>query len=104
MISIDENEIARLDLAQFIDHKEACFTQLQALEKVDLILVCNSVKVPLPDLEALQKLIHSKEGVLVLLDPELMQDLEGETWNIVPTLQEAFDFISFERMQRDLGF
>jgi hypothetical protein len=25
-------------------------------------------------------------------------------WNAVPTQEEAFDFISFERMQRDLGF
>jgi hypothetical protein len=25
-------------------------------------------------------------------------------WNVVPTREEAQDFISFERMQRDLGF
>jgi hypothetical protein len=24
-------------------------------------------------------------------------------WNVVPTREEAQDFISFERMQRDLG-
>ena len=104
MISIDENDIARLDTAQFKDHKEACFNELKKLEKVDLILDCTTVKVSHSDLAVLQKLIDSKKGVLVLLDPELLQEIEAEQWNIVPTLQEALDFISFERMQRDLGF
>lgn len=104
MISIDENDIARLDTAQFNDHKEACFNELKKLEKVDLILDCTTVKVSHSDLAVLQKLIDSKKGVLVLLDSELLQEIEAEQWNIVPTLQEALDFISFERMQRDLGF
>ena len=40
--------------------------------------------------------------VLVAL-PEQYADLP-ESWVLVPTIEEAFDFIEFERIQRDLGF
>ena len=40
---------------------------------------------------------------LPLLYPNNTADLP-ETWVVVPTLEEANDFIELERIQRDLGF
>ena len=40
---------------------------------------------------------------VLILSPEQPHNFPSE-WIIVPTKTEALDFISFEQMQRDLGF
>lgn len=104
MISIDENNIAKLEAALVIAEKKRCINFLKDQEQVAVILDCKNTQIRDLDLADLNQTITAKEGVLVLLDTESKLELDRDIWNIVPTLQEAFDFISFERMQRDLGF
>jgi hypothetical protein len=69
-----------------------------------LILDSTNSSLPYEELSELNSLLLSKSRVLVVIvATDQMEDLYSE-WNLVPTLQEAEDFISFERMQRDLGF
>jgi len=48
---------------------------------------------------------QEKEGMcfVILLSPEQSHPFSS-AWVVVPTKTEALDFISFEQMQRDLGF
>lgn len=49
--------------------------------------------------------VAQHQKTLVLIFPAAGElELNSTDWNVVPTQQEAEDFISFERMQRDLGF
>lgn len=54
---------------------------------------------------AFGKTVAEHQKTLVLIFPTTgLSELNSADWNVVPTQQEAEDFISFERMQRDLGF
>ncbi len=48
---------------------------------------------------------HQKNGTtFVVVYPNVDVDVFPETFNIVPTLQEAEDVLEMENIQRDLGF
>jgi hypothetical protein len=68
-----------------------------------LIIDCTNSLLDLSDLENIKAIIESKGRTLVVLVSKSDLDSLAMDWNVVPTRKEAQDFISFERMQRDLG-
>lgn len=104
MICFDENEIGSLSADHFIAEKEDCMEQLKSRKSFDLIVDCSKLLLPMTDLETINDLQKVKERVMVVVVSTDQIDSLPMDWNAVPTQEEAFDFISFERMQRDLGF
>jgi len=104
MIFIDEKEIGTISTDQFINQKISCLTQLDSELGFDLILDCSKALLPIEDLVKLQSLLFRNSRILVLIVSYNEIDFLPVEFNTVPTLREANDFISFERMQRDLGF
>jgi hypothetical protein len=104
MIRFDENEVGKISVEQFLKCRALCIERLKNEPSFDLILDSTNSSLPYEELSELNSLLLSKSRVLVVIvATDQMEDLYSE-WNLVPTLQEAEDFISFERMQRDLGF
>lgn len=104
MIRFDENEVGKISVEQFLKCRVLCIERLKNEPSFDLILDSTNSSLPYEELSELNSLLLSKSRVLVVIvATDQMEDLYSE-WNLVPTLQEAEDFISFERMQRDLGF
>jgi hypothetical protein len=104
MILIDKSDIGTVSTDQFIKQKMSCLKQLNFELSFDLILDCTKTLLPIEDLIELQSLLKKKSRLLVLILPHDEIDILPIEFNIAPTLEEANDFISFERMQRDLGF
>ena len=109
MILSKENNILvlRLDEENISDSKTFCSEYTKEVEGHDVVLDA----LQLPNLnaykEALDLVLTSFQNenntcVAVAL-PKQYTDLP-ETWVVVPTLEEAHDFIELERIQRDLGF
>ena len=104
MIRFDENEVGKISVEQFLKCRALCIERLKNEPSFDLILDSTNSSLPYEELSELNSLLLSKSRVLVVIvATDQMEDLYSEL-NLVPTLQEAEDFISFERMQRDLGF
>ena len=104
MILIGENEIGTISTDQFINNRIICLEQLNFNLTFDLILDCSKKILPIEDLLELQSLLLKKSRILVVVvSIEKIDSLPNEL-NVVPTSSEANDFISFERIQRDLGF
>ena len=104
MIRFDENEVGKISVEQFLKFRALCIERLKNEPSFDLILDSTNSSLPYEELSELNSLLLSKSRVLVVIvATDQMEDLYSE-WNLIPTLQEAEDFISFERMQRDLGF
>ena len=78
--------------------------QLSGDQAFDLIIDCTNSLLDLMVLENIKAIIDSKGRTLVVLVLKSDLDSLAMDWNVVPTREEAQDFISFERMQRDLGF
>jgi len=104
MIQLDEKEIGRLTAEEFLQHKNQCLTQLKGDQPFDLLLDCRATLLDLADLETIKNILETKGRTLVILVSKADLDRWAMDWNVVPTLQEAHDFLAFERMQRDLGF
>ena len=104
MIRFYENEVGKISVEQFLKCRALCIERLKNEPSFDLILDSTNSSLPYEELSELNSLLLSKSRVLVVIvATDQMEDLYSE-WNLVPTIQEAEDFISFERMQRDLGF
>ena len=104
MIHIDDNEIGNVTAEQLDQEKNTCMEQLSADQTFDLIIDCTNSLLDLTVLENIKAIIESKGRTLVVLVLKSDLDSLAMDWNVVPTREEAQDFISFERMQRDLGF
>ena len=103
MIQLEENEIGILVADQFLKEKSSTIEALKALGAVDVILDCSEHTVSVKDLKLLKSLVIANSRCFVMVIPtDRMQDFPEEL-NVVPTRKVAEDFISFERMQRDLG-
>ena len=104
MIDWEENNIGYLTADDFVKNRKACLASLKERKNSDLILDC---KTSLPTPEELEEVVvhQEKEGMcfVILLSPEQSHPFPS-AWVVVPTKTEALDFISFEQMQRDLGF
>mgnify|MGYP001345826623 FL=1 len=104
MIRIDENEIGRISAEQVLKNKANCIEQLKLEPTFDMMLDCSNALLPDEDLNEFNSLLLSKSRVLVVIMRTDQMDVLTSDWNLVPTLKEAEDFISLERIQRDLGF
>ena len=104
MISIGENKIGNISTDQFINNRIICFEQLNFNLTFDLILDCSKKILPIEDLLELQSLLLKKSRILVVVVSKDKIDFLPNELNVVPTYSEANDFISFERIQRDLEF
>jgi|TARA_A200000113_G_scaffold77465_1_gene68317 hypothetical protein len=104
MIHIDDNEIGNVTAEQLDQEKNTCMEQLSGDQAFDLIIDCTNSLLDLMVLENIKAIIDSKGRTLVVLVLKSDLDSLAMDWNVVPTREEAQDFISFERMQRDLGF
>ena len=103
MIHIDDNEIGNVKAEQLDQEKNICMVQLSGDKVFDLIIDCTNSLLDLSDLENIKAIIESKGRTLVVLVSKSDLDSLAMDWNVVPTRKEAQDFISFERLQRDLG-
>ena len=56
------------------------------------------------ELVSMSKMHHQLNHSFVVVNSQLNQDDFEEDFIVVPTLQEAHDYIEMERIQRDLGF
>ena len=104
MILIGENKIGTISTDQFINNRIICFEQLNFNLTFDLILDCSKKILPIEDLLELQSLLLKKSRILVVVVSKDKIDFLPNELNVVPTYSEANDFISFERIQRDLEF
>lgn len=104
MIHIDDNEIGNVTAEQLDQEKNTFMEQLSGDQAFDLIIDCTNSLLDLMVLENIKAIIDSKGRTLVVLVLKSDLDSLAMDWNVVPTREEAQDFISFERMQRDLGF
>lgn len=104
MISIGENKIGNISTDQFINNRIICLEQLNFNLTFDLILDCSKKILPIEDLLELQSLLLKKSRILVVVVSKDKIDFLPNELNVVPTYSEANDFISFERIQRDLEF
>ena len=104
MISMDENEIGTITAEQFIKQKVTYLKQFDNEPNFDLILDCTKTLLSIEELKSIKSLLELKYKTLVLIVSTNEIDALPIEWNVVPSHEEAVDFISFERMQRDLGF
>ncbi|MDG1911260.1 MAG: hypothetical protein P8I42_00325 [Flavobacteriaceae bacterium] len=104
MIDWKENNIGYLTADDFVKNRKACLDSLKERKNSDLILDCSTF-LPMPkELEEVR--VHQQKLGLcfvLVLSPDHMHSFPP-SWVIVPTKKEALDFISFEQMQRNLGF
>ena len=104
MILIGQNKIGNISSDQFINNRIICLEQLNFNLTFDLILDCSKTILPIEDLLELESLLSKKSRILVVVVSKDKIDFLPNELNVVPTYSEANDFISFERIQRDLGF
>ena len=104
MILIGQNKIGNISTDQFINNRITCLEQLNFNLTFDLILDCSKTILPIEDLLELESLLLKKSRILVVVVSKDKTDFLPDELNVVPTYSEANDFISFERIQRDLGF
>ena len=104
MILIGENEIGTISSDQFINDRIICLEQLNFNLTFDLILDCSKTILPIEDLLELDSLMLKKSRILVIVLSKDKIDFLPSELNVAPTSSEANDFISFERIQRHLGF
>ena len=86
MLKKQRKEIICLKFSSFNSKQNELFKEL-TISKSDLIIDCSNI-IP-------------KESVLI--SPE-MQKIFINDFNFVPTKKEAYDFVYFEQLQRDLGY
>ena len=103
MIQLESPDIGYLEAAAVSKNENQLFSKLQQLT-VDLIVDCSSLVLSsevLNSVKVHQDKIH--RSFVVILPVEQQVQYPGD-WNCVPTKTEALDFVTFEQMQRDLGF
>ena len=98
MIHIDDNEIGNVTAEQLDQEKNTCMEQLSGDQAFDLIIDCTNSLLDLMVLENIKAIIDSKGRTLVVLVLKSDLDSLAMDWNVVPTREEAQDFISFERV------
>ena len=102
MIKIEGSDIGFIDVMD-LDIKQDLKKKIKK-HLLDLIIDCSKTipdKSFLSEIRSFQK-THSRCFVIII--PIEKKINYPESWDLVPTKQEALDFISFEQMQRELGF
>jgi len=103
MIHLEESGIGSVPMQEVENQFQKLIKTLQ-IDHQDLIVDCSICQPNFPLLKVIKSLQESVNRCLVVLLPADQQTDQSAEWNFVPTKIEALDFISFEQMQRDLGF
>ena len=101
MFKKQNKEINYVDLSSFNTNQNNLLDEL-IISKLDLIIDCSKI---IPKESFLIKLAAHQKKItkcFVVIISSSIQDKFINNFNFVPTKKEAFDFVYFEQIQRDL--
>ena len=101
MFKNQNNEINYVDFSSFNNEQNKLLEELM-IAKLDLIIDCSKI---IPKESFLIKLAAHQKKItkcFVVIISSSIQDKFINNFNFVPTKKEAFDFVYFEQIQRDL--
>ena len=103
MIDINQQGIGYTDFAKIYENQLE-FMKYFIYTKIDFIIDCIEIA---SKKEFIEKIFEHKKNVkkylVIVIDNDINLKFNKE-WNIIPTKIEAFDFISFEQIQREIGY
>ena len=102
MFKKQNKEINYVDLSSFDNQQNKMLEEL-IISKLDLIIDCSKI---IPNESFLVKLAAHQKKItkcFVIIISSSIQNKFISNFNFVPTKKEAFDFVYFEQIQRDLG-
>ena len=102
MFNNQNKEINYVDFSSFNNEQNKLLEELMIAE-LDLIIDCSKI---IPKESFLIKLAAHQKKItkcFVVIISSSIQDKFINNFNFVPTKKEAFDFVYFEQIQRDLG-
>ena len=103
MFKKQNKEINYVDLSSFDTNQNNLLDEL-IFSKLDLIIDCSKI---VPKESFLIKLAAHQKKItrcFVVIISSSIQNKFINNFNFVPTKKEAFDFVYFEQIQRDLGY
>lgn len=109
MIIKDENNIIEFQIGREVISKPESFCQSfqKKIGESDVILDCLKLSYLDECGDALSLILNTlktdNQSFVFVASPEQFNSLP-ELLIVVPTIKEAYDFIEFDRIQRDLGF
>jgi len=103
MIQFESESVGSIDAKSILEDTQQLKKELEE-KAIDLIFDCSEFVLEAPLLNEFHKLQKDYNKCLVIILPVEKHEDHSANWNLVPSMQEALDFISFEQMQRDLGF
>ena len=102
MLKKQRKEIIYVELSSLKPEQNKLLKEL-TISKSDLIIDCSNI---IPKESVITKLAEHQKKItkcfVVVISPE-MQKIFINDFNFVPTKKEAYDFVYFEQLQRDLG-
>ena len=101
MFKKQNKEINYVDLSSFDTNQNNLLDEL-IISKLDLIIDCSKI---VPKESLLIKLAAHQKKIskcFVVIISSSLQNRFIKNFNLVPTKREAFDFVYFEQIQRDL--
>ena len=101
MFNNQNKEINYVDFSSFNNEQNKLLEELM-IAKLDLIIDCSKI---IPKESFLIKLAAHQKKItkcFVVIISSSIQDKFINDFNFVPTKKEAFDFVYFEQIQRDL--
>lgn len=101
MFNNQNKEINYVDFSSFNNEQNKLLEELM-IAKLDLIIDCSKI---IPKESFLIKLAAHQKKItkcFVVIISSNIQDKFINNFNFVPTKKEAFDFVYFEQIQRDL--
>ena len=103
MLKKQREEIICLKFSSLNPKHNKLFKEL-TISKSDLIIDCSNIT---PKESVLTRLAEHQKKInkcfVIVISPE-MQKIFINDFNFVPTKKEAYDFVYFEQLQRDLGY
>ena len=103
MIDINQQGIGYTDFAKIYENQLE-FMKYFINTKIDFIIDCIEVA---PRKEFIEKIFEHQKNVKKCLVVVIANEINlkcNKEWNIIPTKIEAYDFISFEQIQREIGY
>ena len=103
MFKKQNKEINYVDFSSF-NNKQSHLLEELIISKFDLIIDCSKI---VPKESFLIKLAAHQKKIskcFVVIISSSIQNKFINNFNFVPTKKEAFDFVYFEQIQRDLGY
>ena len=101
MININKQGIGYTDFGDISENQKE-FTEYLFKTRIDFIIDCSKV---IPKKKFIKKLFVHQKNVQKCFVIVISSDYNlkfNKEWNIVPSKNEAFDFIYFEKIQREI--